>query len=268
MDVPDDRTIKDFGSQWSRFPDPKDTFHSSPEIFFDTLQGLYDPADVAGKRVVEIGSGSGRVLEILRGFEPLELVGIEPSQNASVLTERFAEDSVVRIIQADGATPLATKFDVCFIIGVLHHIPEPMPVLVNVREMLQAEGVMVVWVYGREGRARIAVLAIQLLRLLTIHLPDRVLVMMSRWLATAVRWYGRLVAGLRWPRFPMREYLANVFLPCSSEKQVEIVFDQLNPRCARYYSRKELYEQLLSAGFSEVKMAVRHGYSITAVAWR
>jgi len=268
MNVPDDRTIGDFGSQWSRFPDPSDSFHSSPEIFFDTLQGLYDPVDVGGKRVVEVGSGSGRVLEILRRFEPAELVGVEPSQNASVLSDRFADDPIVKIVQADGATPLAKKFDACFMIGVLHHIPQPMPVLVNVREMLEAEGVLVVWVYGREGRARIAVVAIRLLRLLTIRLPDGLLVLMSRWLATAVRWYGRLIVGLRWPRFPMREYLVNVFLPCSSEKQVEIIFDQLNPRCARYYSRKELYEQLLSAGFSEVKMAVRHGYSITAVAWR
>ena len=93
------------------------------------MQGLFELSKIAGKRVLEIGSGSGRVLEILRRFGPSKLVGVEPSDHALVLKERFAGNSEVRIIRARGDEPLDEKFDVCFLIGVLHHIPEPEPVL-------------------------------------------------------------------------------------------------------------------------------------------
>lgn len=264
-DSSEDRTVDDFGHQWSHFPNPSDAFHSSELILMDTLQGLFDPRHLKGKRVIEIGAGSGRVLEMLRKFDPSELVGVEPSTNALTLASRFAADPIVKIVHADGTTPLSDEFDVCFIIGVLHHIPEPLPVLKNVREMLADDGVLVVWVYGREGRVRIAVLAIQVLRVLTVRLPDRLLVFLSRCLARSMRLYGRVIAGLNWLNLPLRDYLDNVFLRCSKEKQVEIVFDQLNPQCARYYSRTELREQLVAAGFTEIRVAVRHNYSITAV---
>jgi len=94
----DRRTIYDFGRQWDRFPDPVDSFHSSTEIFLDTLQGLYDPNQLQGKRVLEVGSGSGRVLEILRRYGPTLLIGVEPSSSATALRKRFSDDPSVEII--------------------------------------------------------------------------------------------------------------------------------------------------------------------------
>lgn len=260
------RTVGDFEQQWKQFPNPLDEFHSSEEILRDTVQGLFELSEIAGKRVLEIGSGSGRVLEILRRFGPSKLVGVEPSDHALVLKERFAGNSEVRIVRARGDEPLDEKFDVCFLIGVLHHIPEPEPVLRNILNSLAEDGRLVVWVYGREGISQLGVYAIMGLRTITTRVPDRLLRAFSSILAACIRLYGRLALRTGSANLPMKGYLSHVFLKCAVDKQVEIVFDQLNPRCARYYRKSELSEELYRAGFTRIVMASRHGYSISAVA--
>jgi SAM-dependent methyltransferase len=260
------RTVGDFEQQWKQFPNPIDEFHSSEEILRDTVQGLFELSEIAGKRVLEIGSGSGRVLEILRRFGPSKLVGVEPSNHALVLTERFASNSEVRIVRARGDEPLDEKFDVCFLIGVLHHIPEPEPVLRNILNSLAGDGRLVVWVYGREGISQLGVYAIMGLRIITTRLPDRLLRAFSSFLAAGIRLYGRLALRTGNANLPMKGYLSHVFLKCAVDKQVEIVFDQLNPQCARYYRKSELLKEMQAAGFTRIAMASRHGYSISAVA--
>lgn len=262
------QTIGDFEQQWKLFPDPLDDFHSSEEILHDTLQGLFDLGEIASKRVLEIGSGSGRVLEILRKLCPSRLVGVEPSDHALSLKKRFESISEVKIVRARGDEPLDEKFDFCFLIGVLHHIPEPEPVLRNIFNSLAEDGRLVVWVYGREGISQLGVYAIIALRMITTRLPDRVLRALSRLLAACIRLYGRFALRTGPANLPMKGYLSHVFLKCSVDKQVEIVFDQLNPQCARYYRKSELFEELRAAGFTRIEMASRHGYSITAVASR
>lgn len=259
-----DKTIADFGDQWVHFSDPEDSFHSSSEILVDTVGSLFDLKLLKDQMVVEIGSGSGRVLEILRRFHPKLLVGVEPSVNADVLKKRFATDPSIHIIAADGAEPLGLQFDTAFIIGVLHHIPQPVPVLRNVRTALRDGGTLLVWVYGREGRSWWVVRIIQALRVVTVWLPDQVVIRVSGLGASLLRQYGKIVARLKSPRLPLRDYLERIFLKCSHEKQVEIVFDQLNPRYARYYSAEELRQELTAAGFSSFEISVRHNYSLTA----
>jgi len=265
---PRTRTIGDFEQQWKLFPNPIDDFHSSEEILRDTLQGLFDPREILGKRVLEIGSGSGRVLEIIRRFGPSKLVGVEPSDHALVLDRRFKANPEIKIIRARGDEPLGEQFDVCFLIGVLHHIPVPEPVLHNIFKSLAEDGRLVVWVYGREGISRLGVYVIMALRVITTRVPNRWLRNLSTFLAACIRAYGRCALRTGAMELPLKGYLSQVFLKCSAKKQTEIVFDQLNPRCARYYRKSELFEELHSAGFTRIEMVSRHGYSITAVASR
>jgi len=54
----EDRTIRDFGEQWTHYGD-SDGFYGSPELFADIVSPFLTPADFAGRRVAEIGSGTG-----------------------------------------------------------------------------------------------------------------------------------------------------------------------------------------------------------------
>jgi len=59
----------------------------------------------------------------------------------------------------------------------------------------------------------------------------------------------------------MNGYLAKL----SPEQHRLVMYDQLNPAYAKYYTREEARALLESAGFSNVRIHHRHGYSWTVV---
>ena len=44
-----------------------------------------------------------------------------------------------------------------------------------------------------------------------------------------------------------------------------VIYDQLNPAHAKYYRRKEVKKLMRDAGFSNIRLYHRHGYSWTAI---
>lgn len=259
-------TISDFGEQWRRFPDPPDDHHSSDLLFRDIHNELVDPQLLEGKRVLEVGSGSGRILEMLLRYKPNDLVGLEPSQQAHLLRERFNGFPQVSIVHADGTHQFQGEFDFIFIVGVLHHIQEPSPVLHNLQRLLLHDGTLFVWVYGRENDMESIVKMLSLLRKLTTKVPDFLLEGASAYITVLLGFYWTPVRLSGLHRLPLTAYLEKVFIGCSFRKQVEIVFDQLNPECARFYTEIELVSQLKESGFSHVSVVNCHKYSLSAVA--
>ena len=59
------RTIEDFGAQWQIHGQVDDDHWSSKEMFIDHFGDLFDPKDISGKSVAEVGSGSGRIVNMI-----------------------------------------------------------------------------------------------------------------------------------------------------------------------------------------------------------
>jgi SAM-dependent methyltransferase len=203
---------------------------------------------------------------MLLRYKPKYLVGLEPSEQAHILRERFSKSPSVSIVHADGTHQPPGKFDFIFIVGVLHHIPEPSPVLRSVQSLLSQDGTLFVWVYGRENDMKLVVNVIGFLRRFTTKFPDSILEVVSAVITVTLNVYWMFARLCRRPRFPLVSYLEKVFIGCSFRKQVEIVFDQLNPECARFYTGCELASQLKESGFSSFSVVDRHGYSLSAIA--
>ena len=62
-----DRTIQDFGDQWTRYTG-NEGYYGSVELFRDICGPLVPIAEFAGARVADIGSGSGLGLPMVQGF--------------------------------------------------------------------------------------------------------------------------------------------------------------------------------------------------------
>jgi ubiquinone/menaquinone biosynthesis C-methylase UbiE len=60
----DAKTIKDFSSQWMEFPDNEGYFISL-DLLQDSLAGLIKIEDFRNKRVLDLGSGTGRIIRWL-----------------------------------------------------------------------------------------------------------------------------------------------------------------------------------------------------------
>lgn len=256
-----EQTIADFGDQWQRYTD-NEGYYGSADLFADMLGGALRPEDFHGASVAEIGSGTGRIVSMLLEAGAAKVVAIEPSAAFEVLARNVGDDPRVELLSMRGdELPPGLELDFVVSIGVIHHIPDPDPVIRAARAALRAGGRIVIWVYGREGN-RGFVGALELLRKLTVRLPHAPLALLAAALTAALEIYIPLCRLLP---LPMRDYARHVLGRFSRRKRYLVVYDQLKPAYAKYYTGQEAVSLLERAGFESVTSRHRRGYSWTVV---
>lgn len=259
-----ERTVADFGEQWGRYTD-NSGFYGSLELFQDVFGPLLAPRDVANTHVADIGSGTGRIVQMLMAAGASHVTAIEPSEAFEALEANCRSyGDRVRCLRARGDQIPPEGFDLVVSIGVLHHIPEPRPVLDAARRALRPGGRIAVWVYGHEGNEAYLAL-VGPLRAVTTRLPHPLLVVVSAVLTAVL---GAYVAACRLAPLPLAGYMRNVVRRLSWGKRYLTIYDQLNPAYARYYRQAEAFDLLASAGFADVRLHHRHGYSWAATGVR
>lgn len=257
-----ERTIADFGRQWTHYRDSEGWF-GSVALLRDALGPALDLETVRGHRVAEIGSGAGRIVDMLLEAGAAHVTAIEPSDAFAVLEANLRHHGNKVECQRRRGEEIDPdgNFDFVFSIGVLHHIPDPDPVMRAAFRALRPGGSMAAWLYGREGNRLYLALALPL-RTLTTHLPDRALRGLSWFLTYALNAY---VWACRFLPLPLRGYMLEVIRNLTTEKRQLVVYDQLSPAYAKYYRHREARGLLERAGFTDVVTYHRHGYSWTVV---
>lgn len=259
---PVQKTVQDFGDQWTRYVG-NEGYYGSTEMFVDIL-GPDNPAETyRGQRVLDIGSGSGRIVNMLLDVGAAHVVAVEPSRAVDVLRANVAErsDSVTCLHVTGDDLPSDLEVDHAVSIGVLHHIPDPDPVVDAVYNSLTPGGSFVVWLYGKKGN-QLYLTVFQPLRKLTKRLPHRALSVVCHGLNACLGLY--LIAAKRFP-MPMRTYVLEVIGKLDRSTRYLVIYDQLNPAFAKYYTQVEARDLLERAGFVNVKLHHRHGYSWTVL---
>jgi SAM-dependent methyltransferase len=256
------RTIADFGEQWTLYPSTGG-FFGSTALFNDFLDPLLSDRDVEGRRVADIGAGTGRFVSVLAAAGATHVVAVEPSEAMRVLrenTQRF-RDRITYLNVTGERLPPSADLDYVFAIGVLHHIPDPDPVVAAAFRALRPGGALAIWLYGREGNT-IYLMFARSLWWLTRRLPHRGLALLARVLYPVVRCY---MAACRWIRLPLAAYMRRVMLPLTPAARRVVIYDQLNPAYAKYYTREEARAVIEKAGFTGIRLHHRHGISWTVV---
>lgn len=258
------QTIEDFGAQWTRYPE-NNGYYASVAMLSDILAPFVAPEELRGKRIAEIGSGSGRIVSMLLDAGVAHVTALEPSAAIEALQRNIAgQTGQVTCVQAPGEMLPLASFDAVLSIGVLHHIVEPGPVVRRAYEALKPGGWLIVWIYGREGNKMYLALA-EPLRRITRRMPDFLLAGLAHALVPALSLYVLLC---RVAPLPMRDYMRNVIGRYGWRHRFLTIFDQLNPAYAKYYAEDEARQLLAGAGFVNVRLYNRHGYSWTIVGER
>ena len=256
------RTIDDFGDQWTRYTN-NDGYYGSPDLLADVFGPLLAAEALKGKKVLEIGSGTGRIVHMLLAAGATHVTAVEPSRAMSVLKENtLSSAQQITYLQCRGdELPGGPLQDFVVSIGVLHHIPEPQPVITSAYRILKPGGKIVIWVYGWEGNGSYLSVILPL-RSVTTRLPHWLLSPICHGLNLLLAGYIGLA---RYFPVPLRRYMTEVLGRFSASKRYLVIYDQLKPAYAKYYKEHEVRKLLEDAGFDDVKLHHRHGYSWTAL---
>lgn len=251
-----DRTIEDFGEQWTTFQDASG-FFGSKNLLADFLEP-FDVANISNTRMADIGAGTGRHVAACLEFGAKEVFAIEPSQAVEVIRKRFATDGRVKILNIRGDQISADlNLDLIMSVGVIHHIPDPHPVVCAAYNALRPGGVLVVWLYGYEGNKLYLAFALPL-RFLLRPFPLRIVYSISWILDLPLRLY--ISACKVFSALPLAVYMTQILGRLPPDKRRLVIYDQLKPAYAKYYKKDEAIDLLQKAGF-EVEAHHRKGYS-------
>ncbi len=260
-----DRTIRDFGTQWSVYTG-NEGWYGSLEMFKDMVGPLLGSEELKDKNVADIGSGTGRTAMMLLHAGARHVTAIEPSSAYDSMVENLREfqhaGAGVTTLRITGDRFVSeSPLDYVFSIGVIHHIPAPEPVLQAAYNSLKPGGKLFVWLYGREGNDSYLRI-VEPLRAVTTRLPHGALNALTAILYAAMIGYRFL---LKFFPLPLKAYIEKVWWPMSPHKRRLAIYDQLNPAYAKYYTADEARALLAAAGFVDIRLHHRHGYSWSVI---
>lgn len=204
------------------------------------------PEDWQGVSFLDVGCGMGR--NSLWPIADGAARGVDVDARTLACARRNLQghgNVEVREISAY-AIPYENEFDISFSLGVIHHLERPALALENMVKATRPGGRVLIWVYGRENNGWIVRCVDPLRKALFSRLPMRLLDHLSLY-PTALLWLAlRLGLG-------RTEYM-RLIRGFGFRHLHEIVFDQLLPRVARYWSRAEVERLMRDAGLEEIEL--------------
>jgi SAM-dependent methyltransferase len=112
----------------------------------------------ASIRLLDAGCGTGNTaISLARTFPTVHVLGLdisEPSLSIARGRSRGMKNLDLKTWDLMDRMSNIEPFDVVLCLGVLHHTADMNRVLANLQEVLQENGELYLWVYGRHGRYR------------------------------------------------------------------------------------------------------------------
>lgn len=253
--------LSDFGNQWTMFTENRG-YYASLQALDSLIQPLLAVKSLQNKWIADVGAGTGRYTRLLHEAGAKAILAMEPSDAFEVLKRNTTGLREIEYLKAPAERTPLLGFDFIFCIGVLQFIEDPRSALVAMGRALKPGGELFLWVYGKEKNGLYLAL-LNFLRMFSSRLPPKLLNAFSCWLLPLADLYA---FGCRILKLPLSDYLLNYFSRLDFYTRKLIIYDQLNPRIAKYYRAAELRALLKGCGFENIRMYHRLGYSWSVLA--
>jgi len=171
---------------------------------------------------------------------------------------RFPNVAVERYSAFD--LPFENQFDIAFSIGVIHHVEFPEQALARMVHAVRPGGQVMIWVYGLENNRWLISVLNPLRKALFSQLPVGLTHHLS--LYPAVLLWLLLRLGVR----PIEYFRLLSRFDFGHLRSV--VFDQMLPRIAHYWSREQVLTLMQGAGLQDVRLAWVNQMSWSAIGTR
>lgn len=150
--VPADNYARNFGYQWNRFRRTQlDSTIGQPISRQRFLrESGWQPDDIEGKVVLDVGCGAGRFAEVALSFGA-RVVAVDYSAAVDACWANFGPNLKLDVIQADvRSLPLRPEqFDYVYCLGVLQHTPDVRQSFLSLPAMLRPGGRLAVDLYPK-----------------------------------------------------------------------------------------------------------------------
>jgi len=259
-------TAERFGYEWTRFAEIR---HEYEAQFLGWIAPLGRDIFV-GRRVLDAGCGKGRHLRLASRFGAQEVIGIDLGPAVEMAAQNTADLANVHVVQADLTRPPIRpgSMELIYSIGVLHHLQEPVSGFRALAPLLSPEGLLVAWLYAREGNGWVLTL-VDPIRRLTRRLPLAVVSGLA-WVLTLPLWAAvRTLYGpaRSWPRLcavlPYQSYLADLATFPFRELH-SIAFDQLLAPVTHFLARGDVERCFVEASLALGSLRWHHDNSWAA----
>ena len=247
-----------FGYEWATYAD----ILPAHEEQFRRWAVHLRPEDWQGKRFLDVGCGMGRNSFWAMRYGASEGVAVDIDDRSLASARRnLAGFPALRLLRCSAYDlPFEDRFDIAFSIGVIHHLEFPAAALARMVRAVRPGGQVLIWVYGRENNRWLVSVLDPTRKALFSRLPVRVTHHLS--LYPSVLLWLLLRAGLR----PIEYFRLLAGLDFAHLRA--IVFDQMLPRIAFYWSRAEVLAMMQAAGLEDVRLAWVNQMSWSAIGTR
>lgn len=263
--VASDAYVGSFSFQWQLHRKTQlDTAYRDDSARAFTVKTGQQPQDFAGKRVLDIGVGTGRYADVLQRAGA-EVVGIDLSLAVETAMENVGGRPRAHVIQADCfQLPLAPEsFDLIYSIGVLHHTPDCHQAFQSLIRYLKPGGTIAIWLYSAHLHPPGSIVdwANRLTRAVTTRLPVRLLYALC--CCEAPLYYLR--------KIPYVDQLLHLLLPGAlyhmippSNRKARLsehvldLFDWYSPKYQSKHSYPEVFGWFEQAGLEQIGILPMH----------
>jgi len=233
-----------FGYEWGAYSDLLPIYEEQ----FRRWTPHLPRADWAGRTFLDVGCGMGR-----NSFWPMAYgasggVAADLDERSLAAARRtLAGYPAVDVVRASAyELPYQDRFDIVFSIGVIHHLEHPALALSRMAAATRPGGQVAIWVYGAENN-----------RWLTAGLDPARRALFSRLPVRMVHHLSLYPAGLLWLLLRLGVRPISYFRLIAQfgfAHLRSIVFDQMLPRIAHYWTGDEVAALMRDAGLQDVRL--------------
>ena len=234
-----------FGYEWNRYSDVKPEYEEQ----FRRWLPFFKPADWAGKTFIDVGCGMGR-----NSFWPMSYGAAGgyaldvDERSLAAARQTLAPFSTMKIERCSAYDiPQSIEADIAYSIGVIHHLEFPERALAAMTNATKPGGQVAMWVYGKENNEWLLWALDPARKLLFSWLPISWVHFLSLFPA-ALLWVLLRIGLSRLEYFRLLRTFTFAHLR-------SIVFDQMLPRIANYWTKAEVEALMRGAGLEAIELA-------------
>jgi len=233
-----------FGYEWTKF----NKIISDYEIQF--LKWCYPlkQQDFKGKKVLDAGCGIGRnsYWALLYGARKVIAFDCDERTLKSAKKNLRKFQNVKIEYGSLYEQKYKNEFDISFSIGVIHHLENPEKAIKTLVKATKINGFVFIWVYGNIGVGSWVIHYINPIRKITSKLPLKITQFLSYFFSIPLYIYLKLF-------FQKNEYFKQLSR-FSFWHISHIVFDQLLPKIANYWTKEEALSLFKNKNLKNIKI--------------